>query len=132
MLLAGGVPARYLRYPFADRERLSNFLRTLPDARTPSYPHFLDEVRGRTAPGDSIAILVPMRFWNDGYAYAYFRARYILAGRKVVPLVDPNDRPLLDRLGSVDYVAAWRRPVRLSGFREVWSGPEGVLFERER
>lgn len=132
MLLAGGVPVTHFRYLYTDRDRLGSFLRALPDSRTPSYPQFLDQVRQHTSPGDSVAILVPMRYWNEGYAYAYFRASYLLADRKVVPLVDANDRLLLNRLDSVDYVAAWRQPAALGSFREVWKGPEGILLERIR
>jgi hypothetical protein len=102
-----------------------------PDRRTPDYPAFLAEVARRTKPGQSIAIVVPMRYWNAGYSYAYYRASYFLAGRRVVPIVDSDDAVHPERLQEADFVAVWRVP-EFAGPEEIWRGHGGVLFRGVR
>ncbi len=122
-ILVGGFAPLYLRALGGDVEReLYN-----PDRRTPDYVPFVEEVARRTKPNQSIAIVVPMRRWDGGYAYAYYRASYVLAGRRVIPIVDPDDRVHPERLREADFVAVWRVP-RFAGPQEVWSGHGGALY----
>ena len=102
-----------------------------PDRRTPDYPAFLAEVARRTEPDQSIAVVVPMRHWNGGYSYAYYRASYFLAGRRVVPIVDENDRLHPERLQEADFIAVWRVP-EFAGPDVVWQGHGGTLFRGTR
>jgi hypothetical protein len=68
-----------------------------------------------------------MRHWNDGYAYAYYRASYFLAGRRVIPVVDPDDSAHLERFGEADWIASWRKELPRDRFEIVWQGHDGVL-----
>ena len=120
-----------MRLMFADRRALASALTRAPDRRAPEYPQFLEQVAQRTKRGDSIAILVPMRYWAAGYAYAYFRATYFLAGRNVIPLVDVDDTLHAERLSQADFVASWKMPAP-AGFSVVWRGNGGVLLRRAR
>lgn len=102
-----------------------------PDRQARDYPAFLREVAARTRPGDSIVILVPIRYWRTGYGYAYYRASYFLAGRRAIPILDDDDRVRRERLRQTDYVALWRMPeLPGPGYRVVWRGHGGVLLRR--
>lgn len=126
-ILIGGLVPVYLRALAGDAER--DIYR--PDRRTQDYPAFLAEVARRTKPAQSIAIVVPMRYWNAGYSYAYYRASYFLAGRRVVPIVDADDSVHPERLREADFVAVWRVP-EFAGPEVVWQGQGGVLFRGVR
>ena len=126
-ILVGGIAPLYLRALVGGAER--DVYR--PDRRTPEYPAFLAEVARRTKPGQSIAIVVPMRHWDAGYSYAYYRASYFLAGRRVVPLVDPDDRVHPERLREADFIAAWRVP-EFAAPETVWQGCGGTLYRGPR
>lgn len=126
-MIVGGARPFFIKILFGDTARLAAHLAQAPDLHAREYPRFLAEVRARTKPGESIAILVPMRHWNDGYAYAYYRASYVLAGRRVMPLVAPDDRVLVENLSRADYAAAWNLDRPLPHHRVVWRGARGVL-----
>jgi hypothetical protein len=118
-----------IRLPFVDRAALRSSMERAPDrAWYPQYPRFLDEVRRRTAQGSAIALVVPVRRWEYGYDYAFFRASYFLAGRELLPILTPDDQPLLESFRRARYVAAWG--VNARGGRVVWRGEGGVLLER--
>ena len=96
---------------------------------------FLLEVRERTKEGDAVAIAAPLHRaprWEGGYDYLYARALYLLAGRRVVPLIDPGDRPLPGNLQLADYIAAYRSEPALPGFIVVWRGRDGELLRKAR
>jgi hypothetical protein len=78
-----------------------------PDRGWNGYPQFLDSVRARTKRGDSIALVVPNAGWDRGYAYAYYRASYFLAGREVLPVLDRNDVAQPQNLARARYVATF-------------------------
>ncbi|HUP65236.1 MAG TPA: hypothetical protein VM557_08145, partial [Thermoanaerobaculia bacterium] len=82
--------------------------------------------------GSRVAIVVPMREWERGYAWAYYRASWFLAGREVVPLLDEDDRFLRENLQRADFVASWGGEARLPRFVPLWRGPDGILYGRER
>jgi hypothetical protein len=120
-----------LRLPFLNREFLARGLTAYPDRLAPQYPRFLQAVRERTQNGDSIVIVVPMLRWDDGYAYAYYRASYILAGREVLPLITSDDRAHQENFNAARYVAAWRWNVPPAKLQVVWRGEGGTLLRRE-
>jgi hypothetical protein len=101
-----------------------------PDGRTSDYPQFLEEVARRTAPGDTIAILVPMKSWSRGQSYAYYRASYFLAGRKVIPLLNADDSRHPERLREARYLAVWKMEPPAGPYTRAWSGHTGVLLRR--
>src|SRR5712692_6906245 len=118
-----------LRVAFGDRAKLSRLFTAFPDRSWyPEFPAFLDEVRSRTSPGDTIAILVPAMGWDAGYSYAYYRASYYLTGREVLPLVRRDDRTLPDNFKRAKYVAAWGRSVNDATRHVIWAGHGGTLL----
>jgi len=78
-----------------------------PDRGWNGYPQFLESVRARTKPGDSIALVVPTARWDRGYAYAYYGASYFLAGREVLPVIDRDDVPQPQNLARAKYIATF-------------------------
>lgn len=102
----------------------------LPDRGFPLYARFLTAVASRTSPGQSIVIAAPMGGWGSGYAYAYYRASYLLAGRRVIPLMDKDDRMYYERLSDGDLVAFWGKGVPPGPYEVVWRGSGGVLYRR--
>jgi hypothetical protein len=127
---------RLIRIPFIDRRPLERYFAHVADDGWEQYVEFLEGVRAHTARGDSIAIMVPARHWdngadfsNKGYSYAYYRASYKLAGRVVIPLVSPDDRVTLGNLALAAYLAEWQQDLPVT-HRVVWSGDGGKLVRR--
>jgi hypothetical protein len=87
-------------------------------------------VRARTRPGDTIAVYMPFPKWLGGYQYFYARSLYTLAGRHVVALLDPDDRPHMERLGQAQWVCAYRSIPAFEHFTLAWRGRDGVLLRR--
>ena len=107
------------------------FLESFTDRRAPEYPRFLEEVARRTKPGQSIAIVFPTGPQHGGYGYAYQRASYFLAGRRVIPLVDREGRFHAERIAEADYFAFWNvRPSPRA--MVVWQGHRGALVRGRR
>ena len=112
-----------------DRTAFNRSLAQMADGGWFQYPLFLEGIREHTRDGDTIAIIVPWRKWDDGYSYAYYRASYFLAGRIVLPLVTEDDRVHPENFRAAQYVAAWHIR-RVGGGRVVWAGEGGVLLQR--
>jgi hypothetical protein len=120
-----------VRVALANRAAMHRFFTIFPDRLWyPDYPAFLAEVRAHTQPGDTIAILVPSMRWEAGYSYAYYRASYVLAGREVLPLVQPDDSAVPENLARAKFVAAWHRNLQDPLRRVIWAGRGGALAER--
>lgn len=131
-LLAGLVFGAILIGALDPRPMLRIPQHAVPDHRVPMDPRFLAEVALRTEPGQSIAIAAPTRYWMGGYAYAYYRASYFLTGRRVIPLIDPDDSMHLDRLGEADLIAVWGTGGLRGPYEVIWSGHGGALYRRTR
>jgi hypothetical protein len=119
-----------MKLPFVDRTPLARGFAGYADRQWGEFPRFLAGVAAHTRAGDAIAIVVPGMRWDYGYAYAFYRATYLLPGRQVVPLVDDRDRAYPERLRVAQYVAAWRTQLPPSHPPIVWSGQGGVLMRR--
>lgn len=132
LLLAGAAQPFYLRFLTGARTPFGRWAAALPYQKTPGLRAFLAGVRARTRPGDTIAIAVPMRRWDGGYAYAFTRATYLLAGRTTVPLVGSDDRPLPANLAAAQYVAVWGAAPVPPGFEPAWRDANGILLRRSR
>lgn len=104
----------------------------MPYRKVPGVRQFLLEVRARTADGESIALAGPFERWDGGYDYFYARSLYLLAGRRVVPLLDPADRPLPQNIGLATAIASYRSSPRPPGWTVVWRGRDGELLRRAR
>jgi hypothetical protein len=131
-LCFGALRPIFLRIHAIDSQKLHAGYTLMPDRQTPEYPRFLAEAAKRTERSSRVAILVPMRHWDGGYSYAYYRASYFLAGRQVLPLVWRKDEVLRDNIGKADYVAAWRMQLVAPQFEPVWQGEGGTLYRRRR
>jgi hypothetical protein len=128
-LVAACIEPRLLRMPFIDRDANAWALALSPDRQWPQFPRFLEGVRQRTQPGDTIALLVPPNEWYGGYSQMYFRASYFLTGREVLPLMDPRSAPAPENFAAARYVAAFG--VALPAPAEVvWQGEGGTLYRR--
>lgn len=127
-IVALRIEPQLLRLPFQDRRALADGLRRYPDRGFGDYPRFLQGVREHTQGGDSITIMVPVMNWDGGYAYAYYRASYFLAGRQVLPLLTPDNRVHPENFDRARLVASWRRELPAGLGREVWRGEGGVLL----
>lgn len=119
-IVLGGVDARVLHLIVHPRDAQQS-----PDGGFPEYPRFLREVAARTAPGETILLIAPT------YEYPFYRACYFLADRRVIPLLDSEERAHPERLRDATVVAVWRLPAP-EGFDTVWSGHEGLLLRRKR
>jgi len=130
VIVAASVEYRLLRILFIDRAPLSEaFERSADTGWYPDFPTFIRGVRAHTKSGDTIAIIVPTPKWDGGYAYAFYRASYLLAGREVLPLVTPKDVVVMENFHRARYAAFWRvRPP--AGAHVVWQGSGGALITR--
>ncbi|HUF17716.1 MAG TPA: hypothetical protein VMS12_06710 [Thermoanaerobaculia bacterium] len=129
-VLAGSFQPFYLQPIYRGRAALSAQLTELRFGKAPELRGLLSEVRQRTEPGDRIALIAPVHRWHEGYAYAYYRASYELAGREVVPLVTWWDEQVPDNLRFANYVLAWNSAFDLPQFEPVWTGEAGTLYRR--
>jgi hypothetical protein len=96
----------------------------------PGLRQFLLEVRARTRRGDVIAVDAPGYSWDRGYEYYYGRSLYPLAGRQVLPLLDPLNHAHREELARATHVAVYGGPEEIPGFEVVWRGEHGVLLRK--
>src|SRR5438128_8708005 len=115
-----------IRFPFSDRARLAQSLDAVTDPRGyyPEYRLFLRDVRDATKSGDTIAIVVPFKSWDEGYAHPFLRASYLLAGRQIIPIIPPARVAVEGPLPRPQYAAVWG----VEGDRVAGD----VVFERHR
>lgn len=132
LITAGAFEPFYFRILTAERARYHDMFVELPYRKAPGLRRFLQDVRARTHDGDSIAIAAPYARWDGGYDYCYARSLYSLAGRRVLPLLDPQDRFHPENLARVTHVAAYRSDPRTDGFAAVFRSADGVLLQRQR
>lgn len=129
-LVLTSIDYRLLSIFGADQERIRYYLtRTADSGWYPEYPRFLDGVRAHTKNGDTIALIVPARKWNEGYAYGYYRASYFLAGREVLPVVKPDDALIRENFDRAPYAMFWHSRYPRNA-RIVWQGDGGVLVAK--
>jgi len=127
LILAGAFEVHYLTILFADRFSLADRVGQLRYGKLPEIRPFLEEVERRTDRGTEIALVTPARTWNQGYEYAFYRAAYVLAGRTVLPVMTPDDRPIIGNLERADLVAAWGVELDPERFSVIWRGAGGTL-----
>jgi hypothetical protein len=124
------IDPNLLRVPFYDRAALAPLFERYADRQWLQYAQFLRGVRAHTRAGERVAVLVPTLDWDNGYAYAYYRASYFLAGREVLPLADAMYRVHPENLRRADLLAVWRAPVPPTHQKVIWQGDGGVLVRR--
>ena len=98
LLIAGGFrfPISWLRHLPGPPNGLDRRpLRERDDPSPPQFRSFLEAARAQTPPGATVSIDFAAPY--DGFSYAYWRASYVLAGRRVLL---PDDR-------SGEYVVSW-------------------------
>lgn len=130
VIIISALEPRLLRILFIDRAVIRAAFERSPDEDWyPDYPAFLNAVREHTKRGDSVALIVPPAKWDDGYAHAYYRASYLLAGREVLPVVTPKDQVVMRNFDRAQFAAFWHvRPPKSA--RVVWQGNGGTLVTR--
>ena len=126
-ILIGGFEPFYFRMLTPERARFGAWVTQLPYSKTPGLRAFMNGVRDHTRSGDRIAIIVPFTHWNGGYAYAFTRSTYLLAGRTTIPLVGEDDTHL--SADAAAYFACWHIAPP-PGTTIVWRNADGVLARR--
>ena len=124
------IDRQLLILPLLQRAPISAAFHERPDRLWPQYPRFIEGVRERTQNGDSIALVAPTFDWDNGYAYAYYRASYLLAGREVLPLSAEDGSLHPENFRRATYVAVFGRPFPAGRFAVVWQGEGGALLRR--
>jgi len=132
LIALGAFEPFYLRVYRFDRAKTRAMLMALPYRKSPSLRPFLQEISKRTDRTDAIAIFAPLPRWADAYEYVFGHATYVLAGRRVIPLMDMQSRPHLENIAQANYIAAYGAEPRVPGFVPVWRGHDGVLLQRKR
>lgn len=128
-ICVAAVPWRLLEFVWRNGSNLSEVLASSIDRRMPGFSDFASEVRARTKPGEKIAIAVPANDW-EGYAFAYYRASYLLSGRVVLPLIDPLSRPVAKNWHDAQVIAIYQLPPPESEPAPVWQGKGGAIIRR--
>jgi hypothetical protein len=129
-IAAGAFEPFYLKIFTLDRARFAAGLIELPYRKLPGLRQFLLDVRTHTTKGDVIAVYAPLPQWDNGYDYYYARTLYILAGRRVLPLLDPQNRPQPQNVARAMYIACYHAVPQTSGFEVVWRSRDGALLRR--
>lgn len=117
----------YLRSFTIDRARYAAALTELPYRKLPGMRQFMLDVRARTNDGDTIGIAAPLPrtpAQDNAYDYLFRRGRYLLGGRRVVPLPE--------NLAMATYIACFHCTPPAPGFVEIWRGRDGTLLRRAR
>src|ERR1044071_4695327 len=85
-IAAGAFQPLYVRMLFADTTRMRAAFEELPYRRLPGLRRLMLDAARTTPPGARIALFAPFNDWDGGYGYAFRRAPFLLAGRRVLPL----------------------------------------------
>jgi hypothetical protein len=134
-VLAGGVRASMLRLllpPHHPPDVPGNAagidrapLRLKNDPHPPELLQFLNAVREQTREGETIGMVFG---WpHAGFSYTYWRARYVLTGRKVLlpmDLVPPAESP--------DVIAIWSTGWGHPQYQLVWTVGNGAIARKKK
>jgi hypothetical protein len=130
LILFGGLRRNLFVLPFSDRRPLQRELASAADRAAPQYPAFLEEVWRRTNPQASIALVFrPSSAYAPSW-YAYFRARYFLLDRVVLPVIGIDGVPHPEHLDQALYVTGWGVDLADDRFQTIWRGNGGQLARR--
>jgi len=130
LILLGGLRPELLVLVFADREPLRRELAMAADRASPEYPAFLGEISKQTQPNERVALLFRPAQGDAPPWYAYFRARYFLIDRIVLPVVDIDGVTHPEYLDRARYVASWGVRFEDARFETLWRGSGGELLRR--
>ncbi|HJQ41262.1 MAG TPA: hypothetical protein VKB93_29330 [Thermoanaerobaculia bacterium] len=129
----GSFEPFYLRIYGIDSTTLRANWTELPYRKVPGLRRMLVEVDRRTPKGARVLLATPHRAGEGGYRYAYARAQFLLAGRQLVPLLEPfTEKRVPLQLQSVDYIACWHECATPNGFQIIWKSDDGVLLRRTK
>jgi hypothetical protein len=99
------------------------------ESHWPSYHAFIDGVRARTSPGDTVALVTPASEPREVYPLAFYRASYLLSGREVLPAIDPRSGEAIPgNVANARYVAVFGNATASGDV--VWRGEGGALYRR--
>ena len=130
-IFIGSFQKFYLEMYRANVPALHAQFTELPYRRMPGLRRLYLDVAQRTPPGARILILIP-KMPRGAYVYAFSRAHYPLAGRVLVPVVDPATEAVLPRVEPAEYIVCWRGCAAPPGFAAIWSSADGALLRRSR
>jgi hypothetical protein len=130
LIFVAGLTRELFVLPFIDRTPLQRELEVAADRPAPQYPAFLEEVQRRTEPREPIALLFRAAQADAPWWYAYFRARYFLLDRVVLPVAGMDGLTHPEYLDQARLVAAWGVAFEDPRFRTVWQGSGGKLARR--
>ena len=99
-------------------------LRFRNDPTPPELQRFLEQVRARTRAGEQIALVFGPG--HDGFSYSFWRANYVLSGRRVMLPV-----AFFAPVGA-DVIAIWNAPFGDPDYEVVWIEGHGALARRKR
>src|ERR1051326_1303724 len=132
-IAAGTFQPLYVRMLFADAAPMRAAFEELPYRRLPGLRRLMLHVERRPPRGARIALWVPYTEWNGGYGYAYRRAPFLLPGKRVLPMLEPErDPPATRYLAAAAYGVCWHAGPPFAGFRSAWRSADGELMERAR
>jgi hypothetical protein len=131
VLAVGAFEPFYIRIFASDRAALRMQLDELPYRKLPTLKGFLEDARAQLPPGATTVFLAPFPRSEQGYRYAYGRAAWVLAGHRLLPIVDNNDAILHRHLEEADVAVAWRTAPP-PGFEVIYEHPEGSVSRRVR
>jgi hypothetical protein len=131
LCIAGGAFQPFYWRMFAmNRPAMRAELVELPYRQLPGFRRFMTGVRDRTRDGDRVAIIFGTNRWREGYEYGFVRSTYLLYGRTVIPVIDPQDHRLPQNVSLADAIAAYGIDVVAPHFKKVWQSEDGVLLRR--
>jgi len=130
VLLVIGVGAfqpYYLRVWSQDWRALGAYLTELPYRKVPGLLRVCREADRRIPIGARVLLVTPHRTWPGGYDYSFRRARYLLAGREMIPMLGPTPAQPPDFIVCAQMPCAPR-----ANFRQIWGDASGSILEGVR
>jgi hypothetical protein len=126
-LMILGNRDNYLRYFFASSRPA--FTRS-PQSFDPAYEQFLGDVDRAIPEGVSVGVVTSANGWPR-YFYWYYRAWYRLAGRRIVPMYEPQGVARAARVFDADYIMFWKAKTDRSQDAWVLQGGGGTLVRNK-
>lgn len=123
-LLIGTFEPLYLRMFTATGRAIRGQIAAIPYRKLPDLKPFLEAAADRIPPGAHVVFVT--RLGPSGDRYAFSRAAYVLAGRRVVSGVDQRGALVPQRFTQAEFAVTYGTAPP-SGFEVVWASAEGTV-----